>query len=249
MACSGGIDSLLLATIAHRLAPGSTTIAHAVSPAVQSDGTRRVRERASIEGWKLEIVDSGEFEDEEYLRNPANRCYHCKSHLYASLSAIARSSSGTVLSGTNLDDLGEYRPGLIAASEAGVRHPFVEARLGKSDIRTVAAQEGLPFADLPASPCLSSRLYTGTRVTAGRLAAIENGENALRALTGIRVARCRLREDDVLIEVESADRGRVTPAVVDQVAEVMRAAHPALGRVSLDPSAYRPGRSFVLARA
>ena len=250
VACSGGIDSLLLATIAHRLSPAGTRIAHAISPAVQTDGTDRVRKRAALEGWTLELVETGEFEDEDYLRNPSNRCYHCKSHLYARLADLARGTAGrgVLLSGTNLDDLGEFRPGLIAAEEVQVRHPFVEAGLGKRAIRELARELGLPFAELPASPCLSSRLYTGTRVTPSRLLAVNAGENAVRTLTGIAVVRCRIREDQVLIEVEPADRDKVTPSVIERVTHAMRSVEAGIAQVALDPSPYKAGRSFVLER-
>jgi uncharacterized protein len=215
---------------------------------VQSDGTDRVRQRAALEGWTLEIVETGEFQDEAYLRNPSNRCYHCKSHLYARLADLARSMAGrgVLLSGTNLDDLGEYRPGLVAAAEAQVGHPFVEAGIGKRAIRELARALGLPFAELPASPCLSSRLYTGTRVTPTRLLAVDAGEQAVRHLTGIAVVRCRIRDDQVLIEVEPADRGKVTATVIAQVRQAMQSVEESITQVTLDPSPYKAGRSFVL---
>jgi uncharacterized protein len=153
-----------------------------------------------------------------------------------------------LLSGTNLDDLGEYRPGLVAAQEAGVRHPFVEAGIGKRAIRELARELGLPFAELPASPCLSSRLYTGTRVTPGRLLAVDAGEHAVRELTGIAVVRCRIRDDQVLIEVEPDDRGKVTATVIEQVRQAMQSVEDGIAQVALDPSPYKAGRSFVLER-
>lgn len=251
VACSGGIDSLLLAILAHRADPAATRVAHAVSPAVQQEGSRRVREWAARAGFSLQLVESGEFADEQYLSNPANRCYYCKSHLYASLKAIGAAASSdrtgaVLLSGTNVDDLGEYRPGLQAASEAAVRHPYVEASLGKADIRALARHLDLGFSELPASPCLSSRLYTGTRVTTGRLRAVEAGEDLIRRETGIGTVRCRVREAEVLIEVSDADRHRLTPALVEQVARLMRTHEPGLGTVRVDAHPYKPGRSFVL---
>ena len=199
IACSGGIDSMLLATVAHRQAPGATTVAHAVSPAVPAEATTRVRSWGQREGWQVEIVSSGEFDNEDYLRNPVNRCYYCKSRLYDSLDRIAGVIGGrpTLMSGANTDDLGEYRPGLIAAREHAVRHPYVEADIDKAAIRAIARKLSLPFAALPASPCLASRLYTGTRVTAQRLRAVEESEGAIREATGIEVVRCRIREDQM----------------------------------------------------
>jgi uncharacterized protein len=194
------------------------------------------------------VVRSPEFADEAYLSNPRNRCLHCKRHLYATLDGLSarlpRVREWTVLSGANVDDLGEYRPGLDAAAERGVRHPYIEAQIDKAGIRAMARAADLDFADLPASPCLASRLYTETRVTAARLRAVEIGEEVLGTLTGIAVSRCRVRDDHVLIEVAQADRSRVTVAVIDRVASAMRAAEPRLISVRLDPEPYRPGRAF-----
>lgn len=247
IACSGGIDSLLLALVAHRRAPQLVSVAHATSPAVPPEATQRVREWASREGWALRIVQSGEFADEAYLSNPVNRCYFCKSNLYAALAAITTELGGlgTIVSGANLDDLGEYRPGLIAASEKGVRHPWIEAECGKADIRALARELGLPFADLPASPCLASRLYTGTRVTPERLRAIHACETLIRQRTGIAVIRCRIDGAVMLIEVQEADRPRLTADVLATVRALALASDAGVTDVRLDDAAYRPGRAFV----
>ena len=249
VACSGGIDSLVLATLAHRAAPQNTTIAHTVTPAVPGPGTARVVAYANREGWKLELVRSREFEDERYLANPVDRCYYCKSNLYEAVAALQSSSaagdSAVILSGANTDDLGEYRPGLIAADEHAVHHPYIEANWGKADVRHAARVLGLAEAELPASPCLASRLYTGTEVTAARLQAVEAGEAVVSQLTGIGVVRCRIREDDVHIEVMAEDRDRVNDRVVDAVRIAMTAVEPSLATVVLDDENYRAGRSFL----
>jgi uncharacterized protein len=250
IACSGGIDSMLLAVLAHRRASAQVIVAHAVSPAVPDEGTKRVRDWAASEGWALRIVRSGEFEDESYLSNPVNRCYFCKSNLYSSLQVIGADleAEGTIVSGANLDDLGEYRPGLIAASENGVRHPWIEAEIGKAEIRSLARALGLPFADLAASPCLASRLYTGTRVTAERLRAIHAGEALIREQTGITVVRCRIRDNRMTIEVGDTDRRHVTAALLGTVYARAAKFEPSLIDAVLDDVAYRPGRAFVGAR-
>lgn len=250
VACSGGVDSLLLATCAHRQHPATTVVAHDVTPAVPAAATARVLAYAHAEGWDLRLVRSGEFTDRRYLANPRNRCYFCKSHLYNALDDLADRLDGvagaTVLSGANLDDLGEYRPGLDAATEHGVRHPYVEAGLGKAGIRRTATDLGLDCADLPASPCLASRLYTGTEVTESRLRAVEVGEELLRSLTGIDVARCRITGDTVLVEVEGPARALVTPDDLSRVTAAMAALEPSLTAVTLDDRPYRPGRAFEL---
>ncbi len=249
VACSGGIDSLLLAHVAHDADASTTLIAHTVTPAVPGDGTARVVDHAERHGWNLHIVRSGEFEDEAYLANPTDRCYHCKSNLYDAVIALGEQSrsgmDAVVLSGANLDDLGEYRPGLAAAAEREVRHPYVEAGLTKAEIRSVARHLGLTEADLPASPCLASRLYTGTRVTPSRLRAIEAGEALVRERSGIAVVRCRVRESAVLVEVHDADRDLIDDRLLAGVAATMRSIEPSIESVELDSRRYRPGRAFV----
>lgn len=250
VACSGGMDSLVLASVAHTQAPGTTVVAHTRTAAVPAADTARVESMAAANGWDLRIVRSGELQDERYLANPVDRCYFCKSHLYDALDHLAESFPRTagapvIVSGANLDDLGEFRPGLRAAAEHAVRHPFVEAGLSKADVRELASALDLELAELPASPCLASRLYTGTSVTRSRLAAVSAGEVTLRRLTGIRVARCRIREGDVLVEVLEEDRARLRDDVLDDVFAVMRAEDPTLSSIAVDPAPYRPGRSFV----
>ena len=250
IACSGGIDSTLLAVVAHRHAPGRVTVAHAVSPAVPPEGTQRVRALAQQEGWYLSIVQSGEFQDESYLSNPVNRCYFCKSNLYESLMQIAAvHSHGTVVSGANLDDLGEYRPGLDAAAERGVRHPWIEAQFAKGDIRALARQLDLPFAELPSSPCLASRLYTGTRVTAERLRAVHACESLIKQRTGLDVVRCRVRAELLIVEVADAARPAITAQLLAELSALAASIEPGITAAVLDDEAYRPGRAFVQQKA
>jgi len=250
IACSGGVDSLLLADIAHELQPKTTVIAHSVSPAVPPSATRRVRQAAADLGWRLELVDSDEFEDARYLANPRNRCYFCKSHLYGELDRVratvrGRAGTWTLMSGANLDDLGEYRPGLAAAREHEVVHPFVEAQLTKADIRAMARSRGRCWHDLPAAPCLASRLYTGTAVTAALLRAVDQGEEMLRERTGAGVVRCRINGDDVLVETGAEARSRFTPALLAETLGQMRGEAASLRSIALDPRPYAPGRAFV----
>jgi PP-loop superfamily ATP-utilizing enzyme len=130
IAVSGGVDSLTLAILASRaLPPAARVMFHAVSPAVPTEATERVTALAKQERWELVVFDAGEFGNEEYRRNPVNRCFHCKQSLYGS---IRQKTMATILSGTNLDDLGEYRPGLDAARHFGVRHPICGSRHIKS---------------------------------------------------------------------------------------------------------------------
>jgi uncharacterized protein len=202
IAVSGGVDSMTLAVAAHRRVGPHASMLHAVSPAVPPEATARVRAYAEREGWDLVVLDAGEFDDPDYLRNPANRCYFCKTHLYG---AMAARTTATLASGTNLDDLGDYRPGLVAASEHGVRHPYVEARMDKAAVRALAQAMGLAdLAALPAAPCLSSRLETGIDVTPERLRLVHAVERLVSARMNPATVRCRLFHDGIAIQLDPA---------------------------------------------
>jgi uncharacterized protein len=248
IACSGGVDSMLLATLAHRISPEFTRILHAASYAVPKQATQRVQEWGAEEGWNLEIIDAGELSDPQYVSNPVNRCYFCKSKLYESLHSLLINigdCEGVVLSGANIDDLRDYRPGLIAAKEYSVRHPYVEASIGKEDIRTIARDLNLPFSELPASPCLSSRIYTGTIVTPMRLQAIEAAEHMLNELLELDVVRCRIQENEMLIEVSEVDYAIVSDNIINTVESAIKGKFSWLDSVRMNHSPYQMGRAFV----
>jgi pyridinium-3,5-biscarboxylic acid mononucleotide sulfurtransferase len=201
VAVSGGVDSLTLATVAHRCLGQRAAMLHAVSPAVPAEATRRTRELARTQGWRLEVVDAGEFEDPAYRANPVNRCFYCKTNLYGT---IARLTRATILSGTNLDDLGEYRPGLEAAKEHGVRHPYVEVGIDKAGVRGLARRLSLPeVAELPSAPCLSSRVETGIAIEAPVLAVVHEVEKRVAAVLSPKTVRCRVRKAGVVIELDA----------------------------------------------
>ncbi len=176
---------MTLAVVTHRALGEACEIFHAVSPAVPSDASARVRSYAAAEGWRLQVLNAGEFDDDRYLTNPLNRCFFCKSHLYE---ALVLQTDAVLLSGTNLDDLGDFRPGLEAARNHSVRHPFVEAGIDKNGIRRIARHLGLEgLAELPAAPCLSSRVETGLYIEATTLTAIDAAEKLVaEALQGNR---------------------------------------------------------------
>ncbi|MCP5028237.1 MAG: adenine nucleotide alpha hydrolase [Actinomycetia bacterium] len=207
VAVSGGIDSLTLAQVAHRTTLG-TQVFHAVSAAVPAAASARVHEQAGPRGWDLHQIDAGEFNDPAYVANPVDRCFHCKQNLYTSIRAH---TDLTIASGTNADDLDDYRPGLAAAADAGVVHPFVRADIDKTTIRAIAAEIGLgDLAQLPAAPCLSSRVETGITVEPAALAAIDDVEVALRDQLDAATVRCRLRGDRISIELDPAALEQLT---------------------------------------
>ena len=191
VAFSGGVDSFLVAAAAARVLGERSLAVTAVSPALATgelDGARRV---ARTIGIAHEEIRTDELAREEYRRNGPDRCYHCKTELYDRLAVVAAARGfDAVLSGANVDDLGDWRPGLRAAAEHRVRHPLVEAGFGKSDIRRVARELRIPSAEKPAMPCLASRLPFGTPVDRSVLAQVDRAEHALKDL-GFRDLRVR----------------------------------------------------------
>jgi len=208
VAVSGGVDSLTLAHLAHGVLDGDFEAFHAISPAVPPEASERVRRHASRFGWRLEVVDAGEFRDPAYLANPANRCFFCKFNLYG---AIQERTRARIASGTNLDDLSDFRPGLEAAEKHGVAHPYVVAEIDKDGVRQLAREMGLDdLAELPAAPCLSSRLQTGIRVTASALAFVHEIERLVGAALKPQTVRCRIRRDGVAVELDPESLALIT---------------------------------------
>jgi len=239
VAVSGGIDSMTLAVLAHRTLGDRARMVHAVSPAVPEIATRRVERYARSEGWALSLVDAGEFADAHYRANPVNRCYFCKTNLYGRLAHL--SDGGPIASGANLDDLGDYRPGLLAAAEHEVVHPFVAAGIDKAAIRALARTLGLDdIADLPAQPCLSSRVETGIAIEAADLLFIDRVEVALRAILGAQATvRCRITHAGAVVEI--GDGAEADANVAAMVARLCAAE----GRPFAGVRPYRRGAAFL----
>ncbi len=241
VAVSGGIDSMLLAHVTGRVLGCRFRAVHAVSPAVPAAATERVRRHARRGGWRLDLMNTGEFGDPEYRANPVNRCYFCKRNLYR---AIADRTDGPVASGTNCDDLSDFRPGLLAAEEQDILHPYVEAGLGKRVIYPLARQLGLDdLAELPPQPCLASRVETGLAIKAGDLAFVERVEKELHARLGpSAILRCRITHLGVVLELAAAqgDGTRVKSATTLVAELCVREGRRFLGR-----RAYRRGAAFL----
>lgn len=240
VAVSGGVDSLTLAAVAGRRLGQRMELFHAASAAVPPEATARVRALARARGWRLQVIDAGELADPRYLANPVDRCWFCKMDLYG---AIRRHSDAPLASGANLDDLADWRPGLRAAERHGVRHPLIEAGLGKAAVRRLAAAEGLgAVAELPASPCLSSRIETGVAVTPERLALVLAAERYLQGLLAGATLRCRVRRAGLAVEVEEARLGEIDgPQVVEAITAIARR-HGLEAAVVIEP--YRRGSAF-----
>jgi uncharacterized protein len=215
VAFSGGIDSTVVAQAA-RIALGDRAVAvTADSPSVPRAELAAARELAAHIGIRHVVVATDEFENPDYLRNDGDRCYHCKSELYSRVEELLpRLGVPVIASGANLDDNGDYRPGLAAAAEHAVRHPLQEAGFTKADVREVARHWNLPTWDKPAAPCLSSRLAPGLAVTPERTRRVEEAEAYLRTL-GLRECRVRYHDGDLArVEVPSDEVARLADAAV-----------------------------------
>jgi uncharacterized protein len=240
VAFSGGVDSSYLAWAAHRALGDGALAVTAVSPSYPASH-RRVAERVVAQfGIPHRFVSTAEMEREAYRANAPDRCYHCKTELFAVLGQL-RDELGfsAVAYGVNVDDTGDFRPGHRAAREHEVLSPFLDAGLGKREIRELSRAAGLPTAELPASACLASRLPYGTRVTPERLAQVDEGEERLRQL-GFRQVRLRHHGPLARVEVDPAEM----PLALDaEMARRMVAALKDLGFrwVSLDLEGYRTG--------
>lgn len=240
VAVSGGVDSMTLAHIAHRAPAVDAHMFHAVSAAVPREATERIERHATTEGWTLHLVDAGETDDQRYIANPVNRCFFCKTNLYGHISSI---TDRTIASGTNTDDLGDYRPGLSAADDHDVVHPFVDAAVDKAGVRRLAHHLGLgDIAELPAAPCLASRIETGLQVTPRRLSVVDEVERHLRGVLGTATIRCRIRADGTVIELDAADIDR-TATTESEALRAILDRHDVHGPLSFE--SYRRGSAFV----
>src|SRR5262245_60511827 len=224
VAFSGGIDSTVVAQAAF-LALGDRAVAlTADSPSVPRAELDDARRLAGLIGIRHEVVRTDEFSDPDYVRNDGRRCFFCKDELCSRIEEVLpRLGVSVICSGANLDDAGDYRPGLLAAAQHCVRHPLQEAGFTKADVRALARHWGLPTWDKPASPCLSSRLAPGVAVTHERTARVEAAEVYLRGL-GLRECRVRLHEGELArVEVPASEIARLAdPAVREPLARRLR---------------------------
>lgn len=213
VAFSAGVDSTFVLKVAADVLGAANVLAVTGS----SDSLARAEFKAAaplagLVGVEHVVVETDEFENPDYLANPTNRCYHCKTALYDRMDRlIADRGIRAVLNGTNADDLGDWRPGIQAGREFGVHSPAADAGLTKDDIRTLSLRMGLPTHDKPAGPCLSSRVQYGEQITTEKLRRIESCEAFLR---GLGVRECRVRHHDTLarIEVPPSEIERLTDA-------------------------------------
>lgn len=246
VALSGGVDSSVVAKAAV-LSLGEKAVAvTGRSPSLAESELEHSRKAAAAAGIRHLIFDTHEFEDPNYIRNDGTRCYYCKSELYDTLTAFClQEGFEFVCSGANLDDLGDYRPGLTAAAERGVRHPLQEVGFGKKEVRALAAYWRLPNWDKPASPCLSSRIAVGLEATPERVKRVEMAEAFLGSL-GLRDFRVRCHHGELArIETAPEDVGRIS---VDPLRSQIAGEFKKIGfsYVSVDLEGFRSGSLNVM---
>ena len=210
VAFSGGVDSAVVARAAHEACGANAVAVTAVSLSLATGELEQAQQIAALIGIRHVVLKTEEFANESYLANPANRCYFCKTELYSRLEArLSDLGADVICNGANLDDVGDYRPGMTAAREHSVRSPMIEAGLTKSDVRELAKLWSLPCWDKPAMPCLSSRIAYGVAVTPDRVRRIDAAESFLRREFGLLELRVRCEAND-LARIEVAIE-EVTP--------------------------------------
>ncbi|MCK4753226.1 MAG: ATP-dependent sacrificial sulfur transferase LarE [Planctomycetes bacterium] len=241
VAYSGGVDSSFLLKAAVDTLGAENVLAYiATGPSLAESQYDRAIETAKFIGIELQAVEVDELTDVKYAANKADRCFHCKSHLFAVLIDVAKEKGfDHVVCGSNFDDKDDYRPGNRAAEVFGVRSPLSEAELTKEDIRQLSRQLDLPTADIPASPCLASRVSYGLEITQQRLKQIEDAEEFLRTL-GLVEFRVRHHDQVARIEVAAEDIEKVTKEPLrSAIAEKLKAI--GFKYVTVDLQGFRSG--------
>ena len=242
VAFSGGVDSALMLTISLSVLGKKNTLAvTAQSESLAERELTAAKKLAQSMGVEHLILRTHEMDSPKYRANPINRCYHCKSELYAKLTVIAEERKiAHIVNGINRDDLGDHRPGITAAKEFGVVSPLAHSGFDKNDIRELARQMGLAVWEKPAMPCLSSRIPYGEPVSPEKLSMIERAEDVLFAL-GFTELRVRHHGDIARIELKKSDRTRI---LTEPISATIQEQFKQIGfkYVTLDLEGFRSGR-------
>ena len=240
VAFSGGVDSSLLCAVAVEQLGDKALAVTATSPSFPARELDDARKLAGAVGITHRAIESNELANPNYANNPSSRCYHCKTELYGLLRDLAdQEGFQHVVDGTNIDDLGDVRPGRKAAEEKRIESPFCDLGWTKNDIRAAARELGLSTADKPAFACLASRFPYGVAITADNLRRVEESENALRDL-GFDSVRVRSHGDMARIELDPADIERAaSPDLRGAIANHLKGC--GFRYVSLDLQGYRQG--------
>ena len=245
IALSGGVDSAVVAYAAFQALGNSAIAVTADYKTLSKEELFSAKQVCSEIGIEQIFLDYSELENEEFVKNDSNRCFHCRMELGDHLRELAKNHDVKIIvDGTNLDDLGDYRPGIQALKENGVRSPLVETKLVKDEIRKIAKFVGLSVYDRPSNSCLASRIPWGQRVTAERLTRIELGETLVKQLTNIKQVRVRDIQGCAKIEVDKERISIFDKKIINQLNEKLKMI--GFTSMEIDKDGYRPGKINVI---
>ena len=246
IALSGGVDSALVAYAAFQKLGTSAIAVTADYKTLSTEELQTAKQICSEIGIQQLFLDYNELENEKFTKNDSNRCFHCRMELGTHLAELAKKHNVQIIvDGTNLDDLGEYRPGIRALKQNGIRSPLIETNFSKPEIRDTAKLIGLSVYDKPSNSCLASRIPWGQRVTAEKLTRIEFGETIVKQLTKIKQVRVRDLDGSAKIEVDKEMISIFDNGVLKQITEKLKLI--GFTTVEVDPDGYVPGKINVIA--
>lgn len=245
IALSGGVDSALVAYAAFQKLGDSATAVTADYKTLSKEELETAKRVCSEIGIKQILLDYDELQNEEFVKNDSNRCFHCRLELSGHLIALAKKHNVEfIVDGTNLDDLGDYRPGIEALKKNGVRSPLVETGFTKNEIRKSAKIVGLSVYDKPSNSCLASRIPWGQRITSEKLTRIELGETIVKQLTNLK--QVRVRDLDGIAKIE-VDKDKILVFEDNLLNEItLKLKILGFSSVEVDPDGYRPGKINVI---
>ena len=246
IALSGGVDSALVAYAAFQKLGNSAIAVTADYKTLSDEELDTAKQICSEIGISQLLLDYDELENKEFTKNDSNRCFHCRLELGDHLIELAKKHDVQIIvDGTNLDDLGDYRPGIKALKQNGIQSPLVETNFSKSQIRDAAKSVGLSIHNKPSNSCLASRIPWGQRVTSEKLTRIEFGETIVKQLTKIRQVRVRDLDGSAKIEVDKEMIPIFDDGVLKQITEKLKMI--GFTTVEVDQEGYRPGKINVIA--
>ena len=245
IALSGGVDSAVVAYAAFQALGNSAIAVTADYKTLSEEELLSAKQVCSEIGIEQILLDYSELENEEFVKNDSNRCFHCRMELGEHLNELAKKHDVKIIvDGTNLDDLGDYRPGIQALRENGIRSPLVETKFLKSQIREIAKSVGLSVYDRPSNSCLASRIPWGQRVTAEKLTRIEFGEILVKQLTNLKQVRVRDFDGSAKIEVNKEMIYVFNENIMNQLNEKLKLI--GFSSVDIDKEGYKPGKINVI---
>ena len=246
IALSGGVDSALVAYAAFQKLGNSAIAVTADYKTLSKEELDSAKQICKEIGIRQLFLDYNELENEEFIKNDSNRCFHCRIELGDHLIALAKKYDVQVIvDGTNMDDLGDYRPGIEALKQNGIQSPLVETNFSKSEVRESAKLVGLSVYDRPSNSCLASRIPWGQRVTAEKLTRIEFGETIVKQLTNVKQVRVRDLNGCAKIEVDKVMISSFNDVILNKITEKLKMI--GFSAVEIDQDGYKPGKINVIA--